>query len=204
MMPGAAFFRELGFFVLEDFLDQPSCAEIASEIALTASEKGRVGTRPEDGEGRLDETVRKVLRARIPRPVKQTIRDQLDRLTPRLADHFHVSLIGCDGPHFLMYGPGAFYKPHEDADGVALDGPRRAVSIVLLLNARSEHPGPDAYAGGSLTFHGLLKGAPWDRCAFSLDVSPGTLVGFPSNVVHEVGPVTFGHRCTMVAWLTTG
>jgi len=201
-MPGAAFFRKLGFVVIDDFLEPLLCIEVASEIARSAVEKGTVGIRSEDGEGRLDETVRKVLRAKMATSTKRAMNERLDRLTPCLAEHFHLTFTGRDGPDFLRYDRGAFYKPHEDAHGAGADGRHRAVSIVVFMNARAEHPCPGAYGGGLLNFHGLLAGAPWDRCAFALDALPGMLVAFPSRVVHEVGPVTFGHRCTMTAWLT--
>jgi predicted 2-oxoglutarate/Fe(II)-dependent dioxygenase YbiX len=202
-VPSVGFFRALGLFVLGDFLDPASCAQIASEVSRHASEKGRIRSATEDGEARLDETVRKVLGASIPKSTTQSIGARLAELKPRLEKHFQTSLAGCDGPHFLLYGPGAFYKPHHDvAFKAAHDTPRRAVSMVLFLNDRSDSPRPNCYGGGSLTFHGLLGDEPWKRCAFSLEASPGMLVAFRSSVLHEVEPVTFGERCTIVAWWT--
>jgi predicted 2-oxoglutarate/Fe(II)-dependent dioxygenase YbiX len=200
-VPGAGFFRALGLFVVDDFLDPDSCARISSEVTHYAAEKGRIGSGTQGEEGRLDETVRKVLGSSIPKPTRQSIGDRLTRLKPQLESHFQTPLADCDGPHFLLYGPGAFYKPHRDmASTAARAAPRRVVSAVLFLNDRSDAPRPNGYGGGSLTFHGLLTGEAWERCAFSLDASPGMIVAFRSSVLHEVEPVTFGERCTMVAW----
>jgi SM-20-related protein len=200
-VPGIGFFRALGLFAVPDFLDSVSCARIAADVSLNASEPGRVGLGSHGDEGRVDQTIRKVLGSTIPEPTRRSIEDHLTRVTPRLESHFQISLGACDGPHFLMYGPGAFYKPHHDvASTTESDAARRAVSVVLFLNDRADSPTLNCYGGGSLRFHGLLADPPWNRCAFSLDASPGMIVAFRSNVVHEVEPVTFGARCTMVAW----
>jgi predicted 2-oxoglutarate/Fe(II)-dependent dioxygenase YbiX len=53
-----------------------------------------------------------------------------------------------------------------------------------------------------LTFYGLIKGAQWEKCGFSLDASSGLLIAFRPNVLHEVSPITFGQRFTIAAWFT--
>ncbi len=54
-----------------------------------------------------------------------------------------------------------------------------------------------------MTFYGLMEGAEWEKCAFSLEANSGLLIAFRSDVLHEVKPVTFGERLTVVSWFTT-
>lgn len=51
-----------------------------------------------------------------------------------------------------------------------------------------------------LKFYGLLDGPEWSRCGFALKPVPGMVVAFPTWVPHEVEPVTFGNRFTIVTW----
>ena len=188
-----------------DFLSQECCDEICAEMRRAAHAKGEVvGTRQSAKEPDvIDESVRKVLSAKVAGPAKALIKSRLWELKPELESHFHVRLTGGDGPQFLRYQSEAFYHPHRDASP---DSPpdiaSRRVSIVIFLNRSSEHPAPDCYGGGALRFHGLLGGPHWENCAFSLDAEPGLLVAFRSDVLHEVLPVTFGERMTAVAWFT--
>jgi predicted 2-oxoglutarate/Fe(II)-dependent dioxygenase YbiX len=71
---------------------------------------------------------------------------------------------------------------------------------VIFLNARSSVPAENRYGGGSLKFYALLDGPKWENCPFSLDAEPGLLIAFRSDTVHEVEPVTFGQRFTIVTW----
>ena len=49
----------------------------------------------------------------------------------------------------------------------------RQISAVIFLNRQSETPGPDEYAGGSLSFHGLFEGARGDSVAWDADDPEG-------------------------------
>lgn len=76
------------------------------------------------------------------------------------------------------------------------------MSVVIFLNSRSAVPGPGDYAGGALTFHGLVDDPAWRSFGFALDPTPGLPVAFPSHIVHEATPVTDGDRYTIVDWFT--
>lgn len=202
-MPPPAFFQKLGCFVRRDFLSHEQCAEICADMRRAAQAKGEiVGSRQTPGEPDLiDESVRRVLSAKVAGPAKALVKLRLEKLKAELENHFQVSLTGGDGPQFLRYPPNAFYHPHRDASP---DSPPdiacRRVSVVVFLNRPSEYPAPDCYGGGALRFYGLLTGPHWENCAFSLEAEPGLLVAFRSDVLHEVLPVTFGERMTVVAW----
>lgn len=204
-MPGSAFFRKLGFFLANDFLDPMRCAEICSEMRAAPHDKGTIVSNSPEQEGSdlVDESIRKVLQSDIARPSKLFVRARLDELRPKLEEHFKITLTGRDGPQFLRYWPGAFYVVHRDASPKSPpEIASRRVSVVIFLNRQSEQPKPCSYGGGSLRFYGLLDGPHWKDCAFSLEPEPGLLVAFPSSTLHEVLPVTFGERFSIVSWFT--
>jgi len=88
--------------------------------------------------------------------------------------------------HFVMYNGslGGFYDWHSD---IAVAGPRslRKISAVLILS------NPLNYTGGSF----LIK--PEDK-EMVLRRDQGSLILFPSFVLHRVEPVTSGYRHSIV------
>jgi SM-20-related protein len=200
-MPPASFFHNLFLFVREGFFYPSTCAQIKSQMAKADSQKGTVVL--PDGQGdAVDEEVRKVLTVKAEESVTRMIWDALWNLKPSLEDHFHIHLRGCEPPVFLRYGKGAFYRPHTDGQPDSLSSTRnRRVSVVVFLNERSDDPSKEAYGGGDLTFYGLLDGPTWEKCPFPLEADQGLLIAFRSNTTHEVRPVTFGQRFTVVSWL---
>lgn len=152
----------------------------------------------------LAETVRKVSSVDVERSLEAQTRDRLLAVMPALQSHFKVSLDECQGPEFLKYGVGSFYLPHKDGNpsGHAKVAKRR-ISAVIFLNAQSKEPTTGAHCGGSLTFYGLMDGAEWGKMGFPLEAETGLLVAFQSDVVHEVQPVTFGERFSVVSWFTS-
>ncbi|HZC81508.1 MAG TPA: 2OG-Fe(II) oxygenase, partial [Nitrospiraceae bacterium] len=99
---------------------------------------------------------------------------------------------------------GDFYQVHNDGDNGA-DAPaltrERKVSVVIFLNSQAQQPVDDTYGGGSLTFYGLIDDPRWLTYGFPLSSEPGLLVAFRSNVLHQVLPVTYGKRYSIVSWL---
>jgi len=105
-----------------------------------------------------------------------------------VARFFDISLSRDEGPGFLRYFAGGFYRRHCD---VLSDGdeefPRR-ISVVMFLTTAGEQ-----CEGGSLRIY--------QPEAFDIAPKAGTLVAFPSDVPHEVLPVTAGVRDVVVDWL---
>lgn len=85
---------------------------------------------------------------------------------------------------FATYNIGDFYGPHCDAD----ENNKRILSISVQLSKPSE------YEGGDLCLHGI-GGSP-----SPVTNEQGTVVIFPSNLLHEVEPVTKGTRYSLVQW----
>jgi predicted 2-oxoglutarate/Fe(II)-dependent dioxygenase YbiX len=201
-MPSVQFFAHVGLFIRSNFLEPSACADLQTTLAQTAWTSGKVArdSQPEC----LDESVRKVRRLDVDRALWTSVRERLWALKPELERHFHCQLTSCDGPDFLAYDRGAFYAPHADC-GVHYQ--TRRVSVVIFLNdARddlSEPAGTAGYAGGELTFLGLLSGPAWENCPLPLSGQAGLLVAFSSDIVHEVKPVTSGQRYTIVGWFSS-
>ena len=106
-----------------------------------------------------------------------------------LNNEFHqFDLFGfIEGLQFTYYkAPDNFYTKHIDT---WYKGPVRKLSMSLLLSD------PDTYEGGDLKLH--TGGDP--TC---LPKEQGKLLAFPSYTLHEVTPVTKGHRYSLVGWIT--
>jgi SM-20-related protein len=200
-MPSSRFFQNLGLFVRRGFFDASARAQVQHEMCAAETAKARIfGS--EQREGILDESNRKVLFCRhLEESTKVMVRERLIALKPSVEEHFRVPLADMEKPAFLRYGEGAFYKPHRD---IHQDDPpdmlRRRISVVTFLNAASREPEANCYGGGSLTFYGLMDGPSWEQCGFSLEAEPGLLIAFRSETRHEVQPITFGERFTIVTW----
>jgi SM-20-related protein len=201
-MPASGFFRRFGFFVAPNFLDAKCGAELCRAMAGAPSEEPLIVV--SSGEDRCDEDVRRVDVRVIPKHDRSrtALRQRLRGLIPELETHFCTPLVDCESPQYLIYHPGDFFRAHRDGGDSAPDEVtrRRRVSVVIFLNRESEEPAGDAYGQGHLTFHQLLDGPHWGRCAFPLDAEPGLLIAFPSSTLHEVTPVSHGRRFTVVTW----
>lgn len=202
-MPKPSFFRHLGLFVEENFLDPATCEQLRGDVLTALSEKGTIiGGNQEHGT--VDETRRNVLRAKVQKSTSECLEKRLWEIKPQIEEHFRVTLSGFEPPNFLRYAEGAFYCAHHDVTAASPpDIANRRVSAVVFLNSRGDKHEPDRYGGGSLTFYGLMASPQWEKCAFSLEAAPGLLIAFPSETLHEVQRVTFGERLTIAVWFTT-
>ena len=102
---------------------------------------------------------------------------------------FKFDLFGInEGLQFTNYeAPSGKYGKHID----------RAVNIaVRKLSISIQLTNPEDYEGGELKLYdGEENGTVMDK-------SQGTLILFPSYVLHEVMPVTKGERNSLVTWVT--
>ena len=85
---------------------------------------------------------------------------------------------------FATYNVNDFYGAHRDAD----KNNKRILSVSVQLSKPSE------YEGGDLCLYGI-------EGAFSpVTNEQGTVIIFPSNLLHKVEPVTKGIRYSLVQW----
>ena len=103
---------------------------------------------------------------------------------------FQFDLFGInEGFQFTNYeAPSGKYGKHVDR---GINMPVRKLSISIQLT------NPEEYEGGELK---LYDGD--DDEANIMDKTQGTLIIFPSYVLHEVTPVTKGERNSLVTWVT--
>ncbi|MCS6814616.1 MAG: 2OG-Fe(II) oxygenase [Cyanobacteria bacterium] len=201
-MPKAEFFTRLGLFVESHFLTLDQCA--ALQASIQAAEPLLAEVISTGGKETVNQAVRKALYVHIPSPLQVMLTEQLLQLLPRLQEHFGLPLQGFQPPQYLHYRAGDFFQPHRD--GSSETHPHaaylevRKISVVIFLNAHAPSPAPNCFGGGELTFYGLVNEPRWQQYGFSLEGEPGLLVAFRSDLLHEVCPVTWGDRYTIVAW----
>jgi PKHD-type hydroxylase len=101
---------------------------------------------------------------------------------------FKFDLFGInEGFQFTNYvAPSGKYGKHVDR---TMNIPVRKLSISIQLT------NPDEYEGGELYLYDGEKETLMDK-------TQGTLILFPSYVLHEVKPVTKGERNSLVTWVT--
>jgi len=122
--------------------------------------------------------------------------DNLEWLYRRLTDitlnlnerFFQFDLFGINETlQFTNYkSPSGKYGKHIDR---GFNIPVRKLSISVQLT------NPDEYEGGELNIYEEDK-------PITMDKTQGTLIIFPSFVLHEVMPVTKGERNSLVTWVT--
>jgi len=200
-MPKADFFERFGIFVREDFLDADRCARLCRELDASASvAPARVTSQGDDAVRTESRSTRVVkLSNQAQADVVRLFKDQ----SADIARHFDVELDTFEAPQCLLYREGDFFRAHTDSSDHpdALDYIRdRKVSLVLFLNSYSEELSEGCFGGGELVLYDLLDGPAWEGKGFPLEASAGLLVGFRSDMMHEVWPVLHGQRYAMVAW----
>ena len=85
---------------------------------------------------------------------------------------------------------GHYYHAHQDTSLVSGDRPtQRKLSVVVQLSD------PDDYDGGDFQMHYVSAHPPADIIR-----KRGTVLIFPSLIMHEVSTVTRGTRYSLVAW----
>lgn len=83
-----------------------------------------------------------------------------------------------------------YFKKHKDSyDDVTIV--TRKLSCIVMLSD------PSDYVGGGLVFYGNAQG----QTRFRLQTKKGALIMFPSDMYHEVTPVTSGTRLSLVMWV---
>jgi PKHD-type hydroxylase len=93
-------------------------------------------------------------------------------------------------PRFNLYKDGGYYGKHADSAFMGSNPEIRTdLSMTLFLSD------PDDYVGGELRLE-FTSGA-----VMELREPKGTVVVYPSGVMHEVLPVTEGERIGFVAWV---
>ena len=183
-------------YLLSNFFDARLCRELIAE--MQSSPASPAVTYGQENSGAVDERIRKVTRTQPSAKTIARVAQPLMDHRERVSEHFGVSLSRCEEPQFLCYRTGDFFVAHQDGNtglvNLKTDKCRR-VSMSIFLNRQSEVPERDSYCGGSLVF------SDWrSNKRFELAGEAGALVAFRSETTHEVIPVTYGERYSIVSW----
>lgn len=139
----------------------------------------------------------------MPAQEASLVSGHLEAVRPALQQHFSEGTLAWEGPQFLVYRSGDYFRPHRDRPVEPEDDltRRRRISIVVFLNGTGETTLPETFDGGALTFYGLLDDPRLRAIGYPLRAETGLLVAFRSDILHEVTPVSRGERHSVVAWL---
>lgn len=168
--------------VLPRVLTPQQCQQII-DLPRKSSSQGTV-TR-EDGIPRVDTSARRVMSHLFaPSPEKELIGAMLNQIFSSCnQDYFQFKLSIITEPLLLEYGPDGFYDWHLDL-GPGLHSTRKLSCVILLSD-------PKDYEGGRLQ---LIKAEN------ELPNEQGTVIVFPSFLLHRVAPVLSGTRWTIAVW----
>ncbi|PYS74366.1 MAG: 2OG-Fe(II) oxygenase [Acidobacteria bacterium] len=180
--------------------DASDCTEIILDLERSPDHKAPVYG-ASGMTGAVDERVRKVAQL-LPSPeTVERVRQKLLEMRDGVSAYFGITLTSCEDPQFLRYRAGDFFVAHQDGNTGLIQTSReqsRKVSLVIFLNRQSTLPETGSYGGGSLVF---TEWHPARRQGkYELTGEAGMLVAFPSETTHEVTPVEWGERYSIVSW----
>jgi SM-20-related protein len=203
----------LDVFLRPAFLSDVECADLLAEMDAAPHVEGGVRETDRPEADSIDRTGRSAFDCEVSELTIQSIAQRICRVAPQIAEHFGQALAEYETPHFVVYGPGDFYRPHRDLySDVVVAEPisRRRVSVVIFLNDRrdannEDEPGraetTDRYDGGLLRLCSHEADEFASRDAWDVPAPRGLLVAFRADTWHEVTPITVGRRYTIVALL---
>ena len=193
--PGAGCSHEAAVYVRPRLVDRGLCARIRAAMDSGVSEAAEVYV---DGYV-VDDHARRTLDVSVDDQVVDLVERLLEAVRPDASVFFRETLRASEGPGFLRYAVGGFYRAHHDVGGGPEDAFPRRVSVVLFLTDAGPGSGAGRCQGGALRLHNVRGPGREDD---PIDIAPemGTLVAFPSDVLHEVLPVTGGVRDVVVDW----
>ena len=200
-MPSVSFFNNFGLLGVEGFLSPEECRTLRSEIDAGVVAPATVAEKTAGSE--VNQAHRKTGTANVSSAVAAQMVERLLGLRDRVESTFGVEVEGVQEPQFLVYGPGDFFRAHQDnkREASATEFARqRLVSAVVFLNGESAAEDPEGYGGGSLTLYGLMDDGNQGAIGLPVTPEPGSLIAFPSDMLHEVTPITHGARYTVVGW----
>jgi predicted 2-oxoglutarate/Fe(II)-dependent dioxygenase YbiX len=181
--------------VVPDFIDEETRARIVAELDAAPAVAAPVYGGATPGAA-VEPRVRSTQQVRVGDALRESIRERLEAIRPRLETHFGVILATVEEPQFLRYGVGDFFVAHQDGNTPSIrdDSQHRRISVSVFLN-------PGAYGGGEFVFHGRYP--DWEA-RHRVPALAGALVAFRSETTHEVTPVTHGVRYSIVTWYRAG
>jgi predicted 2-oxoglutarate/Fe(II)-dependent dioxygenase YbiX len=172
-----------GILMRPDFYGPVACAKVRQAMDRAHVSPAEIYT-----EGyRVDRQARRAFDVEIGEDMLREVQRAMNTIRPDVARYFGIPLSDDEGPGFLRYLAGGFYRRHCDVLSEADEQFPRRISVVMFLTSAGEQ-----CQGGALR---IYHPEPFDIAPKS-----GTLVAFPSDMPHEVLPVTSGVRDVVVDW----
>jgi SM-20-related protein len=190
-----------GLFLVRDFIDPQQCAAVRAEARAAPGHPAPVYI--EGADGLVHEDVRKTTSLEVSAVTAADVERRLRELRTGIGDYFGLGLTDCEPPQFLRYVEGDFFVRHQDGDAEQIEFDHlkvRKVSVVIFLNGGAGEPARGTFGGGELLIYRSDAETGRGALVFPIPGSPGLLVAFRSDTVHEVTPVTSGERFTVVSW----
>src|SRR4030095_6224401 len=170
-------------FIFPDFRDRQWCDRIRA-----AMERGERTPAEVQANGFVvDREVRRTLEVDVDSTTVEEVERSIVSVCERVARFFRIPLSDDEGPGFLRYVAGGFYRRHFDLLSDWYEEFPRLISVVIFLMNAGEQ-----CEGGSLRLYRPE--------AFDIAPKAGTLVAFPSKLPHEVLSVTAGVQDVVVDW----
>jgi len=149
-------------FLRPGFLSDDECVQLRAEMDRAPHLEGGVRETDRPDADSIDRTGRSAFECAVPDQMIDSMAQRICLLAPQLTVHFGHALGEYETPHFVVYAPGDFYRPHRDlySDVVVPESiGRRRVAVVVFLNddLKARHPDDagrcgtdDRYGGGAL------------------------------------------------------
>lgn len=170
------------FLRIANFLSGPQLAEVRRVVATAELDDGRktgsAKLKFNRQSGGLDPAV-----VAAQRVIHQALSGNVDFSVFALPKSYRI--------FFNRYDTGMFYKTHMDQAFMGLgtsDLLRTDLSFTVMLSA------PEDYEGGHFRLETTLGET-------RLKEPAGTLICYPSDMLHEVEPVTAGSRLAAIGWI---
>ncbi|PKL75881.1 MAG: hypothetical protein CVV27_13100 [Candidatus Melainabacteria bacterium HGW-Melainabacteria-1] len=153
------------------------------------------------GSGKQQSPERKTRLQRVMPESYFQIQQHIKALYPDFEAFFQVQPSGMETMQFLKYEAGHYFKPHSDASVPEGHAKRRITFVVFLNTQLSEsEQHTQGFRGGSLVFYGPSRPGQ-SQVGLPLRCEQGMLVAFHPAIIHEVRPVEWGQRYTVIGWL---
>ena len=177
-----------------DALDDNLIHRVITECEYYAPQEAQVGSGVFD-EGRVNEEIRRS-EVRFLNPSDANSKFIFDLVMQSAyranRDSFGVDINFLNDVQYTKYFAEnqGFYSEHFDTFWANPSAYDRKLSVTIQLSDSDE------YEGGDFRFHG-----PYAQPDPQILRKKGTILVFPSPIVHSVTPVTRGERKTLVAWV---
>ena len=175
--------------ILEDWLSLEDCDTICSAARSGNSTASQVS---DQSRRSIDRDLRRSHEFDLTPEIEALLGPPIARLPNRVPGTSVV--LQYDRFRILRYTTGDLFRPHKDsALGYSIPRhiQRRILTVVCALND------PSQYGGGDLVLHRCL-GSATVSTPYKMPV--GTALYFGSGTLHEVRPVTYGQRFSLVGW----